>query len=89
MGFRFTIRDLLWLTVVVALAVGWWLNRNQLIIERAHWQERAEHPGVLIEERISNPEPTRSASPREREKEEYRKQIEPTARDTERGNYPQ
>jgi hypothetical protein len=24
--FRFTIRDVLWLTVVVALAVGWWLN---------------------------------------------------------------
>jgi len=25
-GFRFTIRDLLWLMVVVGLAVGWWLN---------------------------------------------------------------
>ena len=25
--FRFTIRDVLWLTVVVALAVGWWLER--------------------------------------------------------------
>jgi hypothetical protein len=25
--FRFTIRDVLWLTVVVALAVGWWLDR--------------------------------------------------------------
>jgi hypothetical protein len=24
--FRFSIRDVLWLTVVVALAVGWWLN---------------------------------------------------------------
>ena len=27
---RFTIRDVLWLTVVVALAVGWWLERRQL-----------------------------------------------------------
>ena len=28
MRLRFTIRDLLWLTVVVALAVGWWLERH-------------------------------------------------------------
>ena len=26
--FRFTIRDLLWLTVVVALGVGWWVDRR-------------------------------------------------------------
>ena len=26
MHFRFTIRDLLWLTLVVALAVGWWVS---------------------------------------------------------------
>ena len=25
--FRFTIRDVLWLTVVVALGVGWWSDR--------------------------------------------------------------
>jgi hypothetical protein len=28
--FRFTIRDLLWLTVVVALALGWWVDRSRL-----------------------------------------------------------
>lgn len=28
--FRFTIRDLLWLTVVAALAVTWWLDRQHL-----------------------------------------------------------
>ncbi len=28
--FRFTIRDVLWLTVVVALGVGWGLNRVQM-----------------------------------------------------------
>jgi hypothetical protein len=39
MRHRFTIRDLLWLTVVVALAVGWWLehefwiNRADLVVE--------------------------------------------------------
>ena len=29
MHLRFTIRDLLWLAVVVALAVGWWLDRQR------------------------------------------------------------
>ena len=28
--FRFTIRDVLWLTALVALAVGWWIDRAQL-----------------------------------------------------------
>ena len=28
--FRFTIRDVLWLTVLVALAVAWWLDRRSL-----------------------------------------------------------
>jgi hypothetical protein len=27
---RFTIRDLLWLTALVALAVGWWLDHTQM-----------------------------------------------------------
>jgi hypothetical protein len=29
MRLRFTIRDLLWLTVVAALAIGWRVDRNQ------------------------------------------------------------
>lgn len=29
--FRFTIRDVLWLTVVVGLAVGWWLDHRQVV----------------------------------------------------------
>jgi hypothetical protein len=28
MKLRFTIRDLLWLTLVVALAVGWWVDHE-------------------------------------------------------------
>jgi hypothetical protein len=28
--FRFSIRDLLWLTVVVAIGLGWWLDHNRL-----------------------------------------------------------
>lgn len=30
MKIRFSIRDLLWLTLVVALAAGWWVDRSQL-----------------------------------------------------------
>jgi hypothetical protein len=32
--FRFTIRDLLWLMVVVGLAVGWWIDRREIVRER-------------------------------------------------------
>jgi hypothetical protein len=28
--FRFTIRDVLWLTVVAALGVGWWLDQDRI-----------------------------------------------------------
>ena len=31
---RFAIRDLLWLTVVVALAVAWWSARRELAAEQ-------------------------------------------------------
>jgi len=27
---RFSLRDMFWLTVVVALAVGWWVDRSRL-----------------------------------------------------------
>ena len=30
MRLRFSIRDLFWLTLVVALAVGWWLDHRKL-----------------------------------------------------------
>jgi len=33
MRLRFTIRDLLWLTLVVALAVGWWQDRRNIMNE--------------------------------------------------------
>jgi hypothetical protein len=31
MRLRFTIRDLLWLTVVVALLTGWWFDRKRAV----------------------------------------------------------
>jgi hypothetical protein len=34
MRFHFTIRDLLWLTLVVAMAAGWWLDNKKLSVER-------------------------------------------------------
>jgi hypothetical protein len=30
MQFRFSIRDLFWLTLVLALSIGWWLSNRQL-----------------------------------------------------------
>jgi hypothetical protein len=30
MRLRFTIRDLLWLTVAAAILVSWWLDRSEL-----------------------------------------------------------
>jgi hypothetical protein len=36
--FRFTIRDVLWLTVVVAMGAGWWADRTAKIVEgRRRW----------------------------------------------------
>jgi hypothetical protein len=32
--FRFTVREMLLTTVVVALALGWWLDRSQLAHQR-------------------------------------------------------
>jgi hypothetical protein len=33
MRLRFTIRDLLWLTLVVAMGVGWWLDHSRHSIQ--------------------------------------------------------
>jgi hypothetical protein len=41
MRIRFTLRDLLWLTVVVGLAVGWWLDHKgskfQYLFDVQYW----------------------------------------------------
>jgi len=38
--FRFTIRDVLWLTVVVAVVVAWWLHVQSVEEHnRSEWQE--------------------------------------------------
>ena len=38
---RFTIRDLLWLTLVVAMALGWLVRERQLRVEGARFQAEA------------------------------------------------
>ena len=39
--FRFTIRDVLWLTALVGLAGAWWVDRNGLVAEVAVEKSRA------------------------------------------------
>jgi cell division protein FtsB len=46
--FRFTIRDVLWLTVVVALAVGWWIDQDRIRRQRAALQASEQ---ALVDER--------------------------------------
>jgi hypothetical protein len=38
MKLRFSIRDLLWLTVMVALLLGWLFDRQALIHQRDHFK---------------------------------------------------
>jgi hypothetical protein len=39
---KFSIRDLLWLTVVVALGLGWWVDHRQIVRESIYDRERDE-----------------------------------------------
>ena len=47
---KFSIRDLLLLTVIVALAVGWWIDRRQLQRRYAQERERAAAEKLATEE---------------------------------------
>jgi hypothetical protein len=38
---KFSIRDLLLVTVIVALAVGWWLDRARIAPREEHWRREA------------------------------------------------
>ena len=57
MRLRFSIRDLLWLTVVVALAAGWWvdhgaINNNivklQAVEQKAKLQEKLQENEIQV-----------------------------------------
>ena len=41
--FRFTIRELVLLTLVVAMGVGWWADRSTATAEARLWKARAEY----------------------------------------------
>jgi len=53
MRFRFTIRDLLWLTLVVAMGVAWWIDhrslnlRNRFTVMTVDSTDRGPLPSVL------------------------------------------
>jgi uncharacterized membrane-anchored protein YhcB (DUF1043 family) len=40
--FRFTIRDVLWLTALVALAIGWWVDRTALRLANEQLEQQAQ-----------------------------------------------
>lgn len=40
---KFSIRDLFLMTVIVALGVGWWLDRGRLQNEAAHFKREADN----------------------------------------------
>ena len=47
--FRFTIRDLLWLTVVVAVSIGWYLERRRVTPEDRQILKAAKALGFTVE----------------------------------------
>ena len=51
---RFSIRDLLWLTLVAAFAVAWWVDRSRLQtrLETVETQQRAEAELALAEAKL-------------------------------------
>jgi hypothetical protein len=48
MRMRFTIRDLLWLTLVVALAAGWWREHRRMTQRKTYPHAREVVTGVVI-----------------------------------------
>jgi hypothetical protein len=43
---RFTIRDLLWLTALIAMGVGWWLDHRRLDDQVSHYEILMFRSGV-------------------------------------------
>jgi len=73
MKLRFTIRDLLWLVLVVALAVGWWFDHKhaeeanvnqalQLVEDNAQLTEMRNELGI-ISRQVAKPAPLQPEQP--------------------------
>jgi hypothetical protein len=59
MKFRFSIRDLLWLTALVAMALAWWISQSRLerdlrkeLIEETNKRHLAEIENVRSNEQL-------------------------------------
>src|SRR5262245_2059356 len=52
MRFRFSIRDLLWLTLVIALALGWFVHQRQLQAQVSRLERAGETTRESYEARI-------------------------------------
>jgi hypothetical protein len=48
MKLRFTIRDLLWLTLVVAMGLGWWLDHRQAQRNNLIWWRIEQRNGRTV-----------------------------------------
>jgi hypothetical protein len=46
---KFSIRDLLLVTVIVALAVGWWVDRSRLASNEEYWRREAADLAVELQ----------------------------------------
>jgi hypothetical protein len=55
MRFRFTIRDLLWLTLVVALGVGWWIDRRSIQRQSATEFNALRQDFITVRDRAVSP----------------------------------
>ena len=47
--FRFSIRELMLVTLVAVLALGWWVDRSRLATDKMIWQQRAEVGKEIVE----------------------------------------
>ena len=45
---RFSIRDLLWATLVVAMGLGWWVDRTELEVQRQDLIEEFWEQGQIL-----------------------------------------
>jgi hypothetical protein len=50
--FRFTIRELVLLTLVVAMGVGWWLDRSRLAFSAADYQRLKVYEAGQLKQRL-------------------------------------
>ena len=52
--FRFTIRDVLWLTLVIALVLGWWTDRSRLSRRHSREKEAILDENALLLHELTN-----------------------------------